>query len=237
MARAKPPADDIRRLREQIARADHDYYLLDQPTLPDAEYDRLMRELQALEAAHPELISADSPTQRVGGTASREFREVRHAAPMLSLNNAFDAASVAAFDTRARDALARSGRTVEQIEYACELKFDGLAVNLRYERGELVLGATRGDGALGEDVTANIRTIRAIPLNLGKRAPAVLEVRGEVMMFKREFERLNERQRAKEDREYANPRNAAAGALRQLDPRITAERSFECASPKKWPTS
>ncbi len=226
MARAKPPAEDIRRLREQIARADHDYYLLDQPTLPDAEYDRLMRELQALEAAHPELISADSPTQRVGGTASREFREVRHAAPMLSLNNAFDAASVAAFDTRARDALARAGRPVEQIEYACELKFDGLAVNLRYERGELVLGATRGDGAVGEDVTANIRTIRAIPLSLGKRAPAVLEVRGEVMMFKREFERLNERQRAKEEREYANPRNAAAGALRQLDPRITAERSL-----------
>ena len=145
---------------------------------------------------------------------------------MLSLNNAFDEASVAAFDTRARDALARAGRSVEQIEYACELKFDGLAVNLRYERGELVLGATRGDGAVGEDVTANIRTIRAIPLHLGKRAPAVLEVRGEVMMFKREFERLNERQRAKEEREYANPRNAAAGALRQLDSRITAERSL-----------
>ncbi len=210
----------------RLRSADHDYYLLDQPTLPDAEYDRLMRELQALEAAHPELVSPDSPTQRVGGAPSREFREVRHAAPMLSLNNAFDEASVAAFDTRARDALARAGRSVEQIEYACELKFDGLAVNLRYERGELVLGATRGDGAVGEDVTANIRTIRAIPLHLGKRAPAVLEVRGEVMMFKREFERLNERQRAKEEREYANPRNAAAGALRQLDSRITAERSL-----------
>ncbi len=134
--------------------------------------------------------------------------------------------SVTAFDTRARDGLRVPGRAVEQIEYACELKFDGLAVNLRYERGELVLGATRGDGAVGEDVTANIRTIRAIPLHLAKRAPAVLEVRGEVMMFKREFERLNERQRAKEQREYANPRNAAAGALRQLDPRITAERSL-----------
>ncbi len=134
MARAKPPAEAIRRLREQIVRADHDYYLLDQPTLPDAEYDRLMRELQALEAAHPELVSPDSPTQRVGGAPSREFREVRHAAPMLSLNNAFDEASVAAFDTRARDALARAGRSVEQIEYACELKFDGLAVNLRYEQ-------------------------------------------------------------------------------------------------------
>ena len=226
MARAKSPSDDARRLREQIAQADHDYYLLDQPTLPDAEYDRLMRELHALEAANPGLITPDSPTQRVGGAPSREFREVRHAVPMLSLNNAFDEGSVAAFETRARDALARAGRSVEQIEYACELKFDGLAVNLRYEHGELVQGATRGDGSVGEDVTANIRTIRAIPLRLGKRAPQVLEVRGEVMMFKREFERLNERQRAKQEREYANPRNAAAGALRQLDPRITAQRSL-----------
>ena len=220
------PFEHARRLREQIAQADHDYYLLDQPTLPDAEYDRLMRELHALEQEHPELITAESPTQRVGGAPSREFREVRHAAPMLSLNNGFDEADVTAFDTRARDGLARAGRAVEQIEYACELKFDGLAVNLRYERGELVLGATRGDGALGEDVTANIRTIRAIPLRLPKRAPEVLEVRGEVMMFKREFERLNDRQRSKEEREYANPRNAAAGALRQLDARITAERSL-----------
>lgn len=226
MARTKPPAGRVRRLREDIARADHDYYLLDQPTLPDAEYDLLMRQLLELEAAHPELVSADSPTQRVGGAPSREFREVRHAAPMLSLNNAFDEADVTAFDARARDGLRRAGRSAESVEYACELKFDGLAVNLRYERGELVLGATRGDGAVGEDVTANIRTIRAIPLHLAKGAPAVLEVRGEVMMFKREFERLNERQRAKEQREYANPRNAAAGALRQLDPRVTAERAL-----------
>ena len=225
MSRAKPLADDIRRLREQILQADHDYYLLDQPTLPDAEYDRLMRELQVLEAAHPELITPDSPTQRVSGAPSREFRAVRHAAPMLSLNNAFDEASVAAFDARAREGLARAGAPVQQIEYACELKFDGLAVNLRYEHGELVLGATRGDGAVGEDVTANIRTIRAIPLRL-KRAPDVVEVRGEVMMFKREFERLNQRQRERQQREYANPRNAAAGALRQLDPRITAQRSL-----------
>ena len=226
MARAKPPVDAVRRLRQQIAQADHEYYLLDQPTLPDAEYDRLMRDLQELEAKHPELITPDSPTQRVGGAASREFRAVRHAAPMLSLNNAFDEADVAAFDSRVRDGLLRAGRAAEHVEYACELKFDGLAVNLRYENGELALGATRGDGAVGEDVTANIRTIRAIPLRLARRAPAVIEVRGEVMMFKREFERLNERQRAKEQREYANPRNAAAGALRQLDPRITAERSL-----------
>jgi DNA ligase (NAD+) len=226
VARAKSPAEQVRRLREEIARADYNYYLLDQPTLPDAEYDRLMRELQALEAEHAELIAPDSPTQRVGGAASRAFREVRHAAPMLSLNNAFTEAEVTAFDARVREGLLRAGRQVSEVEYACELKFDGLAVNLRYEGGELVLGATRGDGAVGEDVTANIRTIRAIPLRLAGRAPEVMEVRGEVMMFKREFERLNERQRAKGEREYVNPRNAAAGALRQLDPRITAERAL-----------
>lgn len=229
MASAKSPAQRVRRLRDEIAQADNNYYLLDRPTLPDAEYDRLMRELQALEAEHPELITAESPTQRVGGTASREFRQSRHAAPMLSLNNALNEAEVAAFDARARDGLARAREELNEVEYACELKFDGLAVNLRYENGELALGATRGDGAVGEDVTANIRTIRAIPLRLHARAPVVptvLEVRGEVMMFKREFERLNERQRAKDEREYSNPRNAAAGALRQLDPRITAERSL-----------
>ena len=224
------PAAQARRLREQIVQADHSYYVLDSPTLPDAEYDRLMRELQALEAAHAELITTDSPTQRVAGAPSREFRAARHAVPMLSLNNAFNEAEVTAFDARAREALVRAGESVSEVQYACELKFDGLAVNLRYEGGELVSGATRGDGGVGEDVTANIRTIRAVPLRLAARAPAllpeVLEVRGEVMMFKREFERLNERQRAKEEREYVNPRNAAAGALRQLDSRITAERSL-----------
>jgi DNA ligase (NAD+) len=226
VARTASAAEQVRRLREQIARADHEYYLLDRPTLPDAEYDRLMRELQALEADNPDLIVPDSPTQRVGGVASREFAAVRHAMPMLSLNNALSDEELIAFDARARDGLRRAGHPIDAIEYACELKFDGLAVNLRYERGELVLGATRGDGAVGEDVSANLRTIRAIPLRLTGRAPTVLEVRGEVMMFKREFERLNERQRAKEQREYANPRNAAAGSLRQLDPRITAERSL-----------
>ena len=214
------------RCARQLDKADHDYYVLDQPTLPDAEYDRLMRELQALEAEHPELVTSDSPTQRVSGAPSREFRAVPHAAPMLSLNNAFTEAEVIAFDTRAREALRRAGDQVDEIEYECELKFDGLAVNLRYENGALVLGATRGDGAIGEDVTANIRTIRTLPLRLASRAPEVIEVRGEVMMFKREFEKLNERQRAKEQREYANPRNAAAGALRQLDSRITAQRSL-----------
>ncbi|MBC8118543.1 MAG: NAD-dependent DNA ligase LigA [Burkholderiaceae bacterium] len=226
LARVSSLEQQARRLRALLAQADHDYYVLDQPTLPDAEYDRLMRELQALEAGHPELMTPDSPTQRVSGTPSREFRTVPHAAPMLSLNNAFTEVEVMAFDARARDALRRAGDEVDEIEYECELKFDGLAVNLRYENGALVLGATRGDGAVGEDVTANIRTIRTLPLRLGAGAPEVVEVRGEVMMFKREFEKLNERQRAKEQREYANPRNAAAGALRQLDPRITAERSL-----------
>ena len=226
MARPQPLEEQARRLREQVKQADHQYYVLDQPTLPDAEYDRLMRELQALEGEHPELQTPDSPTQRVSGSPSREFQGVRHAAPMLSLNNAFSEAEVTAFDTRAREALRRAGKEVSDIEYACELKFDGLAVNLRYERGELVMGATRGDGAVGEDVTANIRTIRSVPLQLATHAPEIVEVRGEVMMFKREFERLNQRQRAKERREYANPRNAAAGALRQLDSRITAERSL-----------
>lgn len=226
MPRKESPEERARILRAEIAQADHNYYLLDRPTLPDAEYDRLMRELQALEAEHPKLVSSDSPTQRVSGAASREFRQVRHAAPMLSLNNAFTEAEVTTFDVRARDALMRAGIEASELEYACELKFDGLAVNLRYENGELVLGATRGNGAVGEDVTANIRTIRAVPVQLAGGAPEVLEVRGEVVMFKREFERLNERQRANEAREYSNPRNAAAGALRQLDPRITAERSL-----------
>jgi len=226
VARAKPLEQQARTLRAEIAQADHQYYVLDQPSLPDAEYDRLMRELQTIEREHPELQTPDSPTRRVSGVPSREFHEVRHAAPMLSLNNAFSDAEVAAFDTRAREALRRAGSEVSELDYACELKFDGLAVNLRYERGELVMGATRGDGAVGEDVTANIRTIRSVPLQLGARAPEIVEVRGEVMMFKREFERLNQRQRAKELREYANPRNAAAGALRQLDSRITAERSL-----------
>jgi DNA ligase (NAD+) len=226
MARAPSPAEQARRLREEISRADIAYYVHDRPTIPDAEYDRLLRELQLLEAEHPELVSADSPTQRVGGAPRREFAEVRHAVPMLSLANAFDEAEVLAFDLRVRDALARAGSASDSVDYACELKFDGLAVSLRYERGRLELAATRGDGAVGEDVTANVRTIAAIPLKLAGAAPALLEVRGEVMMFKRDFERLNERQRERGEREFANPRNAAAGALRQLDPRITAARSL-----------
>lgn len=229
---AHEPAARAAWLRAELARANHDYYVLDAPQLPDAEYDRLFAELQAIEAAHPGLIVPDSPTQRVGGAAAEGFSTVVHSVPMLSLGNGFDDADVEAFDQRVRDALDvpvdLAGTPAEQIEYACELKFDGLAISLRYENGVFVQASTRGDGTTGEDVTANVRTIRSLPLRLkevpGVPMPAVLEVRGEVLMFKRDFAKLNERQRAAEQREFANPRNAAAGSLRQLDSRITAQR-------------
>ncbi|MDI6749271.1 MAG: NAD-dependent DNA ligase LigA [Rhodocyclaceae bacterium] len=207
-------------LRAEIERHNYAYYVLDAPTIPDAEYDRLFRELQAIEAAHPELVTPDSPTQRVGGKPLAAFREVRHAVPMLSLNNAFSAEEVEAFDRRCREGLGR-----EVIRYACEPKFDGLAITLRYEGGVFVQGATRGDGFTGEDVTQNLRTVRNIPLRLtGAGVPPLIEVRGEVLMLRRDFEKLNERQRAAGEKEFANPRNAAAGSLRQLDPKITAQR-------------
>ncbi|MDO8959642.1 MAG: NAD-dependent DNA ligase LigA [Rhodocyclaceae bacterium] len=207
-------------LRAEIERHNHAYYVLDAPTIPDAEYDKLFRELQAIEAAHPELLTADSPTQRVGGAPLAAFRQVAHGVPMLSLNNAFSAAEVAAFDRRCRE-----GLDADDVEYACEPKYDGLAVTLRYADGLFVQGATRGDGFTGEDVTQNLRTVRNIPLRLaGVDVPAQLEVRGEVLMPRRDFAALNERQRANGEKEFANPRNAAAGSLRQLDPKITAQR-------------
>ncbi|MBI3069436.1 MAG: NAD-dependent DNA ligase LigA [Betaproteobacteria bacterium] len=208
----------VRALREQIERHNYNYYVLDRPAISDAEYDRLFRELEQLEARHPELVTPDSPTQRVGAAPVSEFEEVVHRTPMLSLNNAFDDDEVAAFDRRVGEAL-KAG----DIEYAAEPKFDGLAVSLTYEDGVLGKGATRGDGYTGEEVTANLRTIRAIPLRLD-RHPALLEVRGEVLMLKHEFEELNRQQRTRGEKEFANPRNAAAGSLRQLDPRITASR-------------
>ncbi len=211
-------------LREEIARHDHAYYVLDAPTIPDAEYDRLFRQLQELEAQHPELVTPDSPSQRVGGAPRSDLAEVRHAVPMLSLANALDEAEAVAFDTRVREQLGRAGLAADEVEYACEPKFDGLAVNLRYEHGQLVLAATRGDGLVGEDVTANARTIRALPLRLKGAAPKVLEVRGEVLMYRRDLERLNEQARETGEKEFANPRNAAAGSLRQLDPKVTARR-------------
>lgn len=210
-------------LKDELNRHSHAYYVLDAPTIPDAEYDKLFRELVELETLHPDLLTADSPTQRVGGAPLPQFAQVRHALPMLSLNNAFEDEDVTGFDRRVREGL----ETEDEIEYATELKFDGLAISLRYEDGVLVQAATRGDGATGENVTANVRTVKAIPLRLhGKQAPKVLEVRGEVLMFKEDFARLNARQREAEQKEFANPRNAAAGSLRQLDSRITAQRTL-----------
>jgi DNA ligase (NAD+) len=210
-------------LREIIEHHSHAYYVQDAPTIPDAEYDLLFRELQALEAAHPELLTPDSPTQRVGGKPLSVFGQVNHVVPMLSLNNAFSLDELAAFDRRCREGLAQT-----VIDYACEPKFDGLAISLRYEKGVFVQGATRGDGTTGEDVTQNLRTVRNIPLRLmGKTIPPRLDVRGEVLMLRADFAKLNERQRARGEKEFVNPRNAAAGSLRQLDAKMTAQRPLQ----------
>jgi DNA ligase (NAD+) len=219
MAVPRKAAERAQALRAEIEKHSYRYYVLDDPRISDAEYDRLFAELQALEREHPALATPDSPTQRVGGAPLAEFAPVGHASPMLSLNNAFSEEDIAAFDRRAREALG-----ADPIEYSAEPKFDGLAINLRYERGAFVQGATRGDGTTGEDVTANLRTVRSVPLALRGRVPGIVDVRGEVVMLKRDFAALNERQRARGEKEYVNPRNAAAGALRQLDPRMTAER-------------
>ena len=208
-------------LRAEIERHNHAYYRLDAPTIPDAEYDRLFRELQGLEQQYPELLTADSPTQRVGAAPLKEFPPRRHGVPMLSLNNAFEPAEVEAFDQRVRDGL----ETIAAVDYAVEPKFDGLAISLTYDNGLFTCGATRGDGATGEEVTPNLRTLRCIPLRLvGSGWPALIEIRGEVLIFKQAFADLNARQRERGDKEFANPRNAAAGSLRQLDSRITASR-------------
>jgi DNA ligase (NAD+) len=217
----------VEQLRAVIDEANYRYYVLDAPSLPDAEYDRLLRELQDIETAHPQLLSADSPTQRVGAGPLKAFPEVAHVIPMLSLNNAFSEADVVAFDRRVREAIERAGMAnpSADVEYSVEPKFDGLAVALHYHRGVFVQGATRGDGLSGEDVTANLRTIRAIPMRLAcDEPPEYLEVRGEVLMLRRDFEHLNQVAREKNEKTFVNPRNAAAGSLRQLDPRITAQR-------------
>ena len=213
----------LKTLREQIRHHNYRYYVLDDPEVPDAEYDRLMRELQVLETAHPDLITPDSPTQRVGAAPLDAFAEVRHNVPMLSLENAFERQDVEEFDRRIRERL-----EVAEVEYTAEPKMDGLAINLRYEGGLLVSGATRGDGTTGEDVTQNVRTLESIPLRLlGKGWPKVLEVRGEVYMPKQGFETLNRRLAEQGEKTYVNPRNTAAGSLRQLDPRVTASRPLE----------
>ena len=212
-------------LRAEIARHDHAYYVLDAPTIPDAEYDRLFRELQALEAAHPALRTPDSPTVRVGGKPLAQFPPVRHRVPMLSIRTETDteASGAFSFDARVRSALKLEDAD-PPVEYAAELKFDGLAISLRYEQGLLVQAATRGDGETGEDVTSNVRTMKAVPLRLRGEAPPVLEVRGEVYMRRADFERLNARQAEAGEKTFVNPRNAAAGSIRQLDPAIAARR-------------
>lgn len=229
-----PPPDAAARaatLRAQLHHHAHLYYTLDAPEIPDAEYDRLFRELQALEAAHPELLTPDSPTQRVGGAVLKALTPVRHAVPMLSIRTETDteASGAEAFDARVRRELGLS-EADPPVVYAAELKFDGLAMSLRYEHGVLVRAATRGDGETGEDVTHNVRTIGQVPLRLPADVPAVLEVRGEVYMARADFEALNERQRekiaagAKGEKTFVNPRNAAAGAVRQLDSSVAAQR-------------
>ncbi|MEZ7212921.1 NAD-dependent DNA ligase LigA [Klebsiella spallanzanii] len=214
-------------LRTTLRHHEYLYHVMDMPEIPDAEYDRLMRELRELEAQHPELITPDSPTQRVGAAPLASFSQVRHEVPMLSLDNVFDEESFLAFNKRVQDRL----KNTDDLTYCCELKLDGLAVSILYENGVLVQAATRGDGTTGEDITSNVRTIRAIPLKLrGDDIPQRLEVRGEVFLPQAGFEKINEEARRTGGKVFANPRNAAAGSLRQLDPRITAKRplTFFC---------
>jgi DNA ligase (NAD+) len=224
---ASDPAARAAELRAQLNHHAHLYYVLDAPSIPDAEYDRLFQELQAIESAHPELLTPDSPTQRVIGRVLEGLVPVQHTVPMLSIRTETDTTEAGAreFDARVRREL-KLAADAPPVEYACELKFDGLAINLRYERGALVQAATRGDGATGEDVTHNIRTLRSIPRRLKRVDAAVLEVRGEVYMRRDDFEALNASQREKGERTYVNPRNTAAGAVRQLDSSVTASRKL-----------
>jgi DNA ligase (NAD+) len=218
----------LEQLRETIRRYDYAYYVLDDPEVPDAEYDRVFRELQSLEAKHPDLVTLDSPTQRVGISPQTQFEEVRHLTPMLSLDNAFSESELTDFDRRVRDRLGKAGVQAEELEYVAEPKLDGAAVSLVYEHGSLVRGATRGDGRVGEDITHNIRTIHAVPLRLpGKLRPSRLEVRGEVFMPKARFAAYNQAASERGDKLFVNPRNAAAGSLRQLDAKETAERPLD----------
>ncbi|MEF3089833.1 NAD-dependent DNA ligase LigA [Raoultella scottii] len=223
----EPIEQKLTELRTTLRHHEYLYHVMDTPEVPDAEYDRLMRELRELEALHPELIVSDSPTQRVGAAPLASFSQVRHEVPMLSLDNVFDEESFLAFNKRVQDRLKSS----DDLVYCCELKLDGLAVSILYENGVLVQAATRGDGTTGEDITSNVRTIRAIPLKLrGDNIPARLEVRGEVFLPQAGFEKINEEARRSGGKVFANPRNAAAGSLRQLDSRITAKRplTFFC---------
>ncbi len=220
---------EYEQLKDELNKHNHSYYVLDQPTIPDSEYDRSMRRLQGIEQQHPELVSDDSPSQRVGGAALASFSQVSHAVPMLSLDNAFNKQELEAFDRRISDRL--NYKDDQQIDYVCEPKLDGVAVSLLYKEGLLVRGATRGDGKVGEDISANVRTIKSIPLKLsGVGIPELLEVRGEIYLPRGGFDKINALAIAKGDKPFVNPRNAAAGSLRQLDSKITASRPLEmCA--------
>ena len=220
-------AQKIEQLREQIRHHDYLYYALNKPVITDQEYDKLFKELEQLEKEHPEMVTPESPTQRVGGKAISEFASVKHSIPMLSIDNTYNEAELRSFDERIRKQLGN-----EKFSYTVALKIDGLAVSIRYEKGRLVRAATRGDGETGDDVTANVRTIRAIPLVLNdiSKAGDVLEVRGEIYMPNKSFALLNELKQEAGESLFANPRNAAAGSLKLLDPKITASRnlSFFC---------
>ncbi len=217
------------RLKDDLNQHNHAYYVLDDPSIPDSEYDRLMRELQAIEQEFPQLLTADSPSQRVGGVALDSFSQVVHAVPMLSLDNAFSDTEMVDFDRRIKERINLSAS--QQMTYACEPKLDGVAVSVLYKNGVLERAATRGDGSVGEDITANVRTIKSIPLRLqGDKLPNILEVRGEIYMPKDGFNRLNQKAKQAGEKPFVNPRNAAAGSLRQLDSKITATRPLEmCA--------
>ncbi len=219
----KPYAERIKQLRDEINEHNYSYYVLDAPKVPDAEYDRLIRELQDLEKQYPELVTSDSPTQRVGVKPSSHFAEIKHYVPLLSLDNAFHDEDIINFNKRIQDKL----EITQDIQFCCEPKLDGLAVNLLYENGFLKWAATRGDGFLGEDITQNIRTIKSVPLKLrGHDFPKLIELRGEVFLTKKEFEKINAQAKMTGEKVFANPRNAAAGSLRQLDPSITASRNL-----------
>src|SRR5215471_18894196 len=217
----KDPTREAEQLREELRRHEHLYYVLDAPEITDADFDRLMQELKRLEAAHPELITPDSPTQRVGGKAREGFVKVRHSSPMLSLDNALNEAELRDFDRRVRDLLRG-----DKYSYVAELKMDGLSMAVHYRDGRFTHALTRGDGTIGEEVTENARTIRSVPLRIKAKFPS-LEVRGETVMSRKAFERLNEDRDEKGLSRFANPRNAAAGSLRVLEPQITASRRLE----------
>jgi len=212
------PAERVLQLRAEIRRHEERYYVRNDPEISDAEFDALMRELEELERANPDLVALDSPTQRVGGRPVESFAAVAHARPMLSLDNTYNEEELRAFDDRVRRGLG----TQDAVEYVAELKIDGLSIALTYEHGTLVRGATRGDGTLGEDVTSNVRVIRAVPLSISPAVEGRLEVRGEVYLPRKAFERINREKEENDEPLFANPRNAAAGAMRNLDPRAVA---------------